>query len=290
MRVEDILSDLDLLTIDRQAFTHFGSYATVADKRRLAVGWLGAEVKARGLDPNKHVTRRAAEYLTGLTGATETDYRDRLTDRQTEDPVDLRDVFVTPADDVLVVGHVAPFKAVTVTMLDDVNAHTLSVASLTYWNGHHWHSLGANSLLDTTRITTNSTSFSGGGAFRFVPPDDWTQRPGANFTDPWLYAVRLQMSARPTAETLVYQLLPTRQSRLTLAAGLYALHLLSIEAAKGSRADWDERAEMYAKKAYTALDRDFPLAADEFDIDNTGTGGEPSSVVPNPSLYTIERG
>lgn len=294
MRVEDVLSDLDLLTIDRQVFTHFGgqSLATVGDKRRIAVSdWLAGELKTRGLDPTKHVTRRTPEYVVGLTASAETDYTARVSDRQIDNPVDLHDVIVTPSSDFLIVGHVAPFKALTVTMGDDGNTSSLSVASLTYWNGNRWQSLGANSLLDTTRVSQESISLAGGGSFRFTPPDDWTERSAANLTDPWLYMVRLQMTQRPSADTAILQLLPTRQSRLTYASGLYTLHLLSLEAAKGSRSDWDDRAEMYAKKAYTALERDILLATDEFDMDNSGAAADAdvSSVVPR-DVGSWERG
>lgn len=294
MRVEDVLSDLDLLTIDRQVFTHFGqqSYATVGDKRRLAVSdWLAGELKARGYDPSKHVTRMAPDYCAAITGATETDLLDDISDRQT-DPVDLHDLIVTPSTDYLIVGHTQPFKALTVTMTDTGNTSSLSIASLTYWNGGRWQSLGANSLIDTTRVTQTSISLAGGGSFRFVPPDDWTPKPGALVTEPWVFLVRLQMSQRPSADTLVHQLTPTRQSRLTYAAGLYALHLLCLEAAKGSRSDWDDRAAMYATKAEAAIARDVLLAQDEFDMDNSGAIAalDVSSAVPPIDLHTWERG
>jgi hypothetical protein len=297
MRVEDVLSDLDLLTIDRQVFTIFGTgaggYATVTDKRRIAVSdWLAGELAARGFDPAKHTTSRAADLLAGVTGATTTDYTARLSDRTVNSPVDLSAVFVTPGTDVLTVGHVLPFKKLSLTLLDAANTSPV-VASLTYWNGNRWQTLAAHSLVDSTRNTaTSSLSFAGGGAFRFVPPDDWALRPASAVDGTWVYAVRLMVTARPSTSTLVYQITPTRQSRLTPAAGFYALHLLCLEASKGSRADWGERAELYAKKAYTALDRDLLLARDEFDLDNTGTAtpSEVGSVTPSQHLYTWERG
>lgn len=297
MRVDDVLSDLDLLTIDRQVFTHFGqqSHATVADKRRIAVSdWLAGELKVRGFDPTKHITRRAANYINGFTGGQDTDFTDDLADRQSDASVDLHDVFVTPADDSLLVGHIAPFKGLTFVVGNgDGNVSSLSIASLTYWNGTQWRSLGANSLIDGTRLSeVSSISLAGGGTFRFTPPDDWEQLEAASVTDPWLYMVLVRFTTRPSAGTLVRQIVPTRQSRLTYAAGLYTLHLLSLEAAKGSRSDWDDRAEMYAKKAYSALERDLNLAQDEFDVDNSGAASETeaSSITAPANLHTWERG
>lgn len=299
MRVDDVLSDLDLLAVDRQALTIFGAdaLASIADKRRIAVDdWLAGELKAKGYNPFTHSLRRAPDLVIRASDPDDTDLTDRLADRSTNSPVALGAEVFQSDTDALVIGLRDPFKALTVVMTEpaNVNTRSLSVASLTYWNGA-WTTLDANSLIDTTRV--NSISFAKGGVFRFTSPEDWEPRP-YDSSDPrgdWLYLTTIWLTQPATLGALVSQILPTRRSRLTSAAGFYAMHLLCLEAAKGARGNWDERADQYAKKAYTSLARDLPLADDEFDVDNSGSVQpiEARSVVPAPSKldpFSWERG
>ena len=298
LRVADVLTTVDVLAIDRMTLTDFGADAesSLSDKRRIAVDdWLAGELQKRGFPPQKHLTRRAPDALKMKTGsAAIVDVS--LPGRSGSSAYDLT-VGLAASTDYMLIGSRAQFRSAWFTMLSSVNANTLSVASVSYWNGGKWAGLtSANSFVDRT-TAVSSIAFSGGGSMEWQVPDDWSVRPAAD--DPssdWLYWVRLNLNQRPSTGTLLYQLATVRRSRLTTPAAYYALHLLHSEAARGGRARYAESAERYAKKAYTSLDREVGMIADEFDVDASGVVSslEANSVVPEDSMltdpFTFERG
>jgi hypothetical protein len=292
--LDDLLSTLDVLAIDRQALELYGSdsQASIDDKRRIAVNdWLAGELTARGFAPAKHPSRRQPDSAYLVSAASVGDIT-ALVSSRVASPVNLAELIQAPATDAILLGLRDPYRGIAVTMIGAVNASTLSAASLTYWTGGQWEAV--SSLADGTASTDPpGASFAGGGVFRFDLPERWTPRPATSPDQSWLYYTRLGLSAACSSLVQISQLLPIPRSRLTTPAALYALHLLYLEAAAGGRANYEDRAEQFAKKAYTALERQTPFLADEFDTDQSGAvePGEASSVTPPPvDLNVWERG
>jgi hypothetical protein len=292
--LDDLLSTLDVLAIDRQALDLYGaeSQASIDDKRRIAVNdWLAGELTARGFDPSKHQSRRAPESAYLVSAASVGDITALISSRANS-PVNLADLVQAPSTDAILLGLREPYRGIAVTMIGSVNASTLSAASLTYWTGGRWDAV--DSLTDGTASTDPpGASFAGGGVLRFDLPERWTPRPAVSPDQAWLYYTRIGLTAACSSLVQVSQLLPIPRSRLTTPAALYALHLLYLEAAAGGRANYEDRAEQFAKKAYTALERQGPFLAEEFDADETGSVeiGEAASLTPAPvDLNTWERG
>lgn len=284
----DLLTDLDVLALDVRATSDYGTgNATLSEKRRVAVtDWLRPRVEQAGYPAHRHMTRRAPDAAWQLTGGAYTDRISALGD-YTSDDLDLNDVFVTVGTDALYVGSREPFRGLYVALVDSLNT-VASVASVTYWNGA-W--TAPASLIDGT-IATSGKSFSGSGRITWSLPDDWHVRPVNNSPAYW---ARLTVSARPTDETRVGQVLPLSRSRLTYPAACYTLGLLYQEGIGNQRGDYAAKADRFFAEADRALAVALPLAQDEFDVDATGAVdrlevNSLARVSYHGSLYSWERG
>lgn len=282
----DLLTDLDVLALDNRATSDYGiANATLSEKRRVAVtDWLRPRIEQVGYRAHRHLARRAPDAGWQLTGGVYTDRIGEFGDDTTND-VDLHDVFVTPGTDALYIGSREPFRGVYVAMIDSLNT-AASVASLTYWNGA-W--TAPSSVVDGT-IQASGKSFSGSGRITWSLPDDWHTRQINNSPAYW---VRLTVSARPTDETRVGQVLPLSRSRLTYPAALYALGLLYQEGIGNQRGDYAAKADRFFAEAERALAIALPLISDEFDVDASGALErlEVNSIARSTqNLFTWERG
>lgn len=279
----DLLTDLDLLALDRLCLTDFGVSA-LTDKRRAAVDWLAPRVEQSGYKLWQHRVRRAPEAVFGYTGAAFVDYTDAAKDT-TEGDLALATIFAAPAGDALYVGSRDPFKGVYLGLLDTINSNTCTLA-VSVWSGA-WTAV--TSLADGTRIGTGK-SLSGGGLVAWQHPDSWSRR---SVNNSLLYWAKLTVSSSLTAGTVAAQVAPVVASRLTLPASYYALGLLYQESYGSNRGAWQEKAGTFFDKAANALDVALPLIADEFDVNNDDQVDrtEISSVQPDIGyLTTWERG
>lgn len=278
----DLLTDLDLLALDRLCLTDFGVSA-LTDKRAVAAEWIRQRVEQAGYRPHQHAIRHAADAVVGFTGSTYTDYTAAAADT-TDLDLPLSSILSTPASCALYVGFREPFKGVWVGMVDALNSQS-AVASLTVWTGA-W--TGVTSLTDGT-IATSGKSFSKGGLVTCQQPDAWSRR---TLNNSLLYWARVQVSASLTAATAAAQLTPILPSRLTLPAAHYALGLLYQESYGAQRGAWSEKATSMFEQAKAALDVALPLIADEFDVDDSDaiTRPEVSSVTAALGPTIWERG
>lgn len=279
----DLLTDLDLLALDRLCLTDFGVTA-LTDKRRAATDWLAPRVEQAGYKLWQHRIRRAPEAVFGYPGAAFTDYTDAALDT-TDADLPLSSICAVPSSAALYVGSRDPFKGVYVGVIDSINANSCTL-DVSVWTGG-WTTV--TSLVDGTQATLGK-SFSGGGLVTWQPPDTWSRRAVNNSL---LYWAKLTVSSSLTAGAAAAQLTPVVTSRLTLPASYYALALLYQESYGSTRGAWQEKAGTFFEKAANALDVVLPLIADEFDVDGNDAVDrtEISSVQPDIGyLTTWERG
>jgi len=278
----DILTDLDLLAIDRQCLTEFGVY-DLTDKRQVALQWVGQRVEQAGYRLDRHQVRKVADAVFGFTGTAFIDYTTAASD-QTEADLPLSSVCAVPSSAAVYVGYRSPFRGAYVGVHDAVNARDVAL-TVSAWNGR-WQPV--NSLQDQTQAVLGKT-LSGGGRVAWQPPDQWSRRSVNNSLCYW---VRLTIDSSLTAGTAASQVTPVVTSRLTLPAAQYALGLLYQESYGSNRGQWQEKATALFTAAEQSLGIALPLIADEFDIDadEAVSGAEASSVTVAGAFATWERG
>jgi len=279
----DILTDLDLLAVDRLCLTDFGVTA-LADKRAFATDWISQRVEQAGFKLWQHNIRRSPDAVFGAVGSVYTDYTGAAKST-TDADVPLTTIFAAPSTNALYVGSRDPFKAIYVGVADAYNS-LACVSSVSVWTGH-W--TGVSSMADGT-IATTGKAFSGGGLIAFQRPDAWLRR---NVNNSLLHWARVTVTSSLTAATVANQLAPVVPSRLTLPGTFYALGLLYQESYGSNRGQWQEKSESFFTKATDALSVALPLMVDEFDVDNDDlvSPSEASSITANPNyLSTWERG
>lgn len=277
----DILTDLDLLALDRACLTDFGVTA-LADKRGVACDWAAARVEQAGHVLWRHRTRKAPDAVFGYNGATFTDYTAAASDTTAGD-VPLSSILVAPTTNAVYVGYQSPFLGVHLGLTDNVNAAAV-VTTAAVWSGV-WRAV--NSLADGT-IAVAGKSLSGGGTMRWQRPDTWVRR---SLNSSILHWAKLTISTSLTAATACSQMAPIVPSRLSLPCAYYALGTLYAESYGAQRGAWGDKADRFLASAQSALDVALPLIANEFDVDATDTVDhtEVSSVVAG-NYATWERG
>ena len=279
----DLLTDLDLLALDRLCLTDFG-VSDLTDKRKAALDWLSPRVEQAGYTLWQHATRRAPEAVFGYTGTTYVTYTSAATDT-TDVDVPLSSILAVPSSAAVYVGAAAPFKGVYLGLHDAVNAQN-AVLDVSVWTGA-WTTV--TSLVDGTQAVLGQ-SCSGGGLLSWQAPDTWARR---SVNGERLYWVKITTASSLTAGTAAAQIAPVRASRLTLPASYYALGLLYQESYGSNRGQWQEKADKMFAAAEAGLSIALPLIRDEFDTsdDDLVTPTEVSSVLTDPNyLSTWERG
>lgn len=278
----DLVTDLDLLALDRLCLTDFGA-TDLADKRQMAAQWLGPRVEQVGYRLVQHQIRKTPDAVFGFDGTTFTDLTTAASD-QTEADLPLSSVCAVPASAAVYVGYRVPFRGVYVGVVDHVNANSATLA-VTAWTGR-WAPV--NSLQDGTQATLGK-SLSGGGLVAWQPPDQWSRR---RLNNSLLYWATLTVATSLTAGTAATQMTPVVTSRLTLPAAQYTLGLLYQESYGSNRGQWQEKATALFEAAEASLGIALPLLADEFDLDadEAVSGAEASSVTVAGAFATWERG
>jgi hypothetical protein len=278
----DLLTDLDLLALDRACLTDFG-VTTLADKRRVAADWVAQRVEQAGYTLHQHAIRKAPAAVFGFDGAAYTDVTAAALDT-TDADLPLSSLCAVPSSAAVYVGYHAPFRGCYVGVVDAVNANTATLGAAV-WTGT-WTAV--TSLQDGTRATA-SKSLSGGGLVAWQQPDQWSRR---SVNNSLLYWAKLTVSSSLTAGTAASQLTPVVPSRLSLPAAQYALGLLYQESYGSNRGQWAEKAEKLFKAAEDSLAVAIPLIADEFDVDEDQavSGAEASSVTAAGNYAIWERG
>jgi len=278
----DLITDLDLLALDRLCLTEFG-VTVLTDKRQVAAAWVAQRVEQAGYHLWQHAIRREPEAVLGYTGVAFTDYT-AAAKTTTDADIALATIYATPSSAAVYVGSRDPFRGVYLGLVDSVNANTC-VLSAKIWTGA-W--TGVTSLVDGTQATAGK-ALSGGGLVSWQTPDTWVRR---TLNNSLLYWAKLGVSSSLTAGTAAAQVSPVVASRLTLPASQYALALLYQESYGSQRGQWQEKATAMFASATEALTVALPLIADEFDLGNDDQVGraDASSIVDSTYLSTWERG
>lgn len=290
LNVADVLDELDILALDSEVLTTFGSSpaivrANLEEKRRVSVeDWLYNGLVKRGMSPEAHSIRFAPASALAVTGGTFTDVTAAAGDNSPTTLV-MGNILAGAPTDKLYVASPQPMTGLWVTMVDSLNINTLTVLSAQYWNGGAWSSF--NSLVDGT-TQTSSIALSGGGRVSWRMPLNWQKRPLDNQTS-WRYWIRLTTNQPVSLSTYVNHFLPIRRSRLTMPAALKTLALLYAESWGIQNGQWKEKSEEYGKMADAALETatqslvEFLVTEEEAVI--------PADVLPpDPSLTLWERG
>lgn len=276
--LDDILPESYALGLDSQLLEDFGDRASevLTDKRVVAVfDWLKPRLEARGYNPLAHQVRHLPDGLLTLVNSAYSSLGD---------PANIATGSWVPARDALFVGFHEPFREVFLDVPSSPST-VAGVTSVTVWDGTRWTDV--NSLLDGTQAV-NGQPLSGGGSLSFQMPARWAQRRVS--TADLHYWARVQFSAAPAAT--IERVLPFRASRFAHPAALYALGLLYREQTASNRGSWKEKADTYLQTAAQELDLVLPLAADEFDVDESGAvdRAEAAAVSPTIDPFTLERG
>lgn len=200
-----LVSDADLGTLEPEATS--GAWGAVvwpnqrAEAKRDLKIWL--EIDFADIDgvADKIKDTYACDYVAGYTGSAYTDLTSEASD-DTEDDLDLSDVFVTPASDKLYLGFSGESSALQALMLASLNA-IASVLSVNYWGPKGWTAL---TVTDGTSDT--GKTFGKSGRVTWTVPTDWQRR---TLVDSNAYFwLELSVSAALTSGTSLGQLLAVR--------------------------------------------------------------------------------
>jgi hypothetical protein len=276
----ELVTDLDLIALDRDVLTGFGVDA-IRDKRRAAVlGWLWPRLESAGYDPRRHRARREPVAVVSSTAAGVVDETDAL--RTWDGPGVVASETVGAGALYVGTDH-GPPRGLFVDVADQPNS-TAGVFDVAYWSGD-WSPL---TVSDGT-IAVNSVSLGRTGYLLWPTPDNWIDRPLSGSIAYW---VRLRLVGGTGAPARLRHVSVLVQSRLTFPAAQYTLSLLYAESGAGTRGRWAERAQALADLAQRQLDLVLPHVRAEFDVDESGALGvtDIASVTPPPSLFTWERG
>lgn len=263
----DLVTDLDLLVYESQVLTQF-AVTDWAEKRGKALeDWLRPILLGRGFDLNRLRTRYEPDAVKPFTGGV---YTDELGDSKSEtaDDLNLATIFTTAATDALYIGSKAPFRGLSVRMLDTVSSVT-STLSVKYWNDA-WTDL---TVTDKTQNTAGK-SFSKGGAVTWRLPTDWVGR-SVNSSEPYYY-VKLTVTQTPTGAT-AGQIGVIRRSALCAPVTHRTLMLIMKEAPTGGPGPWEQKAAWHETEADAALQRALQILGGEFDTDESEQVSEEES-------------
>lgn len=250
----DLLTDADLVAYEPRILSQFG-VADWADLRaKVLDDWAWPHLRAAGFDPQRFRTRHVADAVLGYTSSAYTDLTSAAANTTTGD-LNLATVLAASTD-YLYVGSAAPFRGISVRVLDAVSSvsGTLSVA---LWRDA-WVPVSA---ADGTQAT-GGKPFSGGGSVTWRVPAEWTARI-LNGTGPYYWA-RMSLSAAPTGATAA-QLGVVRRSVLCAPVTFRALALIFRAAPLAQDGPWADRADWYEREADASLQRALGLLGGEFD-------------------------
>jgi hypothetical protein len=270
--VNDLLTDDDLVSYERNILTQFGATDWQARRTKALEDWLFPILKGQGFDPNRLRTRYECDQVYGYTSAAYTDFTSASKDTTTED-INLATVLATANSGVLYIGSKVKFRGIFLRLLDSVSS-IASVMTVQYWSGG-WEAVG---LLDRTSI--NGKTLASGGAVTWTLPVDWAVR---NISDTnGLYWVKVTVSATPTG-AVASQIGTIRASALRAPTTFRTLQLIFQEAPTGGDGPWAEKAAFYRAEADAALQRALPIIGGEFDTDESDLIGEDEAAAETAS-------
>lgn len=277
----DLLTDEDLLAYERTILTQFGVYEWRERRQKALEDWLFPLLEAQGFPPQQLRTRHAPSAVIGVTSSVATD----LTSEALDEEGLLLSAILAGSSDALYIGFTAPFRGLSIRMLDNVNA-VASTLSLHVWTDA-WGS--PNNLVNTSG---SATPFARGGALTWRLPENVVKRE-VESTGPYYWA-RLQLSVAPTAGTRIGALSVIRRSRLCAAVTLRTLALIFREAPTGQDGPWTEKADWYEREADQAWLRVQGQLGGEFDTDGddliTPTeAGQTAEAVRGEGGWALER-
>jgi hypothetical protein len=261
--VNDLLTDEDLISYERNILTQFGATDWQARRTKTIEDWLFPILRGQGHDPNRLRTRYECDQVYGYTGATYVDHTGASKDTTVED-INLATVFATAGSDALYIGSKVKFRGIFLRLLDSVSA-VASVMTVQYWSGG-WEAVA---VLDRTSI--NGKTLASGGAVTWTLPVDWAVRNIS--TTNGLYWVKVTVSATPTG-AVASQIGTIRSSALRAPTTFRTLQLIFQEAPTGGDGPWADKAAFYRTEADAALQRAMPILGGEFDTDESDLIGE----------------
>lgn len=250
----DLLTDADLLAYERTILEQFGQYDWQSRRAKVLEDWLFPLLEATGFDPQRFRTRFQPRAVWSQTSSA---WADRTEAAGTDDGLSMAAVLAAPADG-LYVGFDAPFRGLSVRMLDSVSA-TPSTLSVSVW-ADTWQPV--DGLENGT--ATGAASFTRGGALTWCVPETLVTRPLQSSSS--LYWCRLQATAAPVG-ALVGPLSVIRRSRLCAAVTFRTLALIFREAPISRDGPWDDKAKWYEQEAERSWLRVADHIGGEFDTD-----------------------
>jgi hypothetical protein len=290
LRVDDIISELDVLTVDYDALEVFGNSPAVVStnmaQKRVSVvdDWLYSRLVKAGYSPHNHSVRFAPESALGYTGGVFTDVLEAVTNK-TLDDVSLATTLVTVGSDFLYLGMPEAPRKLWLTMQSTPNVNSLTVGTYEYWTGTGWSAM--SSLSDATLV--NSIAFSGGGQIGWQHPTNWARR-SLNDQSTWRYWMRVGANRTPSVPTAISQALPVRRSRLTLPSAYKVMAMMYGEGWGAQRGEWKEKSREYHTMADNML-ADALIGLNEFTLPEEEQVVPSSPAAPiDQSLFIIERG
>lgn len=270
----DLVSDVDLLAYESNVLTQFRQTDWETKRLKALEDWLAPILRTQGFAIERLRTRYEADKVWGFTGAAYTDLTSAALST-TADDVNLAAVFATVGTDALYVGSTAPFRGLSLRLLEAVGTAAAAV-SVAFW-GDGWTAL---SVTDGT-LKTAGKSFSGGGALTWRVPSTWVRRTLNSSAS--LYWAKVTISATPTAAKAA-QIGVIRRSALCAPAALRTLALIMREAPTGGDGPWADKAEYYQAEADLALQRALQIVGGEFETDDPAT----DIINPDEADNTVE--
>lgn len=250
----DLVSDGDLVAYEAKILEQFDKDTWQARRQKALEDWLFPLLENTGFDPQRFRTRFLADSVQGYTSSTFTDV---TSEAQDDDGLNAASILAASTD-YLYIGHTAPFRGVSVRVLDSPNA-TAATATWQVW-ADTWQA--PDGVVDGTKIGTKPLSQ--GGAVTWTLPESIVTRK-VNSVGPYYWA-RLSTSAAP-ASTTIGPVTVIRRSRLCAAVTFRTLALIFREAPIAVDGPWDAKAAWYEQEAERAWLRASGYIGGEFDTD-----------------------
>lgn len=278
----DLVTDADLAAYERRILTQFNVTDWQALRQKALEDWLFPLMESAGFNPQRFRTRFIPKAVQSYTSSA---FTDRTSAAQDADGINLATVLAASTD-YLYIGHDAPFRGVSVRMLEAVNSASVTATWETWADA--WEPVTAT-VVDQTVVGTKP--FARGGAVTWTVPEGLVAR-SVNSVGPYYWA-RVKVSATPTGAA-IGPLLVIRRSRLAAAVTFRTLALIFREAPIAQDGPWTDRAVWYEQEAERSWLRVADQIGGEFDTDaddavSSTEAGQTAAEV-NSGGWRFERG
>jgi hypothetical protein len=251
----DLVSDADLTAYEQTILTQFGQTDWQSRRQKALEDWLFPQMEARRFMPERLRTRFEPKHVMGVTNGVTADLTSVA---MSEGGLNLATILAAPSD-ALYVASDAPFRGLSVRMLDAVNAVTATLTT------HLWTDTWAAPSGVSNGTVASGKPFTKGGAITWSLPEGLVLR-SLQGVGPY-YWLKLSLSATMTAGTAIGPVGVIRRSRLCAPATLRTLALIFREAPTSQEGPWEEKAVWYENEADAALARVWETIGGEFDTD-----------------------